>query len=201
MNVFIFKAKGISLLPFLILITFCLFLFTTEVSAQSRKTKTVVSKKKKVVVKKAVFKDLKNLPKINQIDIDALKNLIKPSGKPILLNFWATWCEPCVKEFPDLIKIDEMYRGQIDFYTISMDELSEIDQDVPRFLGKMNAKMPSFLLKTQDESSAVSMVSKNWRGSLPFTVLFDEKGVEYFSKNGLVKFNVLQNKIDNLLRK
>lgn len=201
MNIHIFKAKGISLLPFLILISFLLFSFTTEVSAQSRKVKKVVSKKKKVVVKKIVSQDLKNLPKITQIDIAELKNLLKPNGKPILLNFWATWCEPCVKEFPDLIKIDEMYRGKIDFYTISMDDLSEIDQDVPKFLGKMNAKMPSFLLKTQDESSAVSLVSKNWHGGLPFTVLLDENGVEFFSKNGIVKLNVLQNKIDNLLRK
>lgn len=201
MNILIFKAKGISLLPFLILISFLLFSFTTEVSAQNRKVKKVVSKKKKVVVKKVVSQDLKNLPKITQIDIAELKNLLKPNGKPILLNFWATWCEPCVREFPDLIKIDEMYRGKIDFFTISMDELSEIDQDVPRFLGKMNAKMPSFLLKTQDESSAVSLVSKNWHGGLPFTVLLDENGVEFFSKNGIVKLNVLQNKIDSLLRK
>src|SRR5215203_2074485 len=44
-------------------------------------------------------------PKVTQIDEQGLKDLLKPKGKPLLINFWATWCDPCREEFPDLVKI------------------------------------------------------------------------------------------------
>jgi thiol-disulfide isomerase/thioredoxin len=188
------KVKEISLLPFIFLFSLLLCPFATENFAQTRKSKRVIVKKTKALTPQ-------KLPIVTRIDSAELSKLIKPNGKPLLLNFWATWCEPCVKEFPDLVKIDEMFRGKIDFYTISMDELSEIDQDVPKFLAKVKAKMPAFLLKTEDESSAISSVSKKWRGGLPFTVLFDENGVEIFSTNGIIKPLVLKTKIESLLVK
>ncbi|MGZ5437975.1 MAG: thioredoxin domain-containing protein, partial [Pyrinomonadaceae bacterium] len=46
---------------------------------------------------------------IRQIDLDGLKKLLQPDAKdarPLLVNFWATWCDPCREEFPDLVKID-----------------------------------------------------------------------------------------------
>jgi len=59
------------------------------------------------------------LPTVKQINEIALKNLLKPNGKPLLVNFWATWCDPCREEFPDLVKIDEDYKGKIDFKLIA----------------------------------------------------------------------------------
>jgi thiol-disulfide isomerase/thioredoxin len=190
------KAKGIFFLPFLFSILLILQPFCVESAAQTRKIKKVtkVSKTKKPIV-------TVSLPTVTKIDLAKLETLLKPNGKPILLNFWATWCEPCVEEFPDLVKIDELYRGKIDFYTISMDELSEINSDVPKFLGKMNAKMPAYLLSTPDESEAVSRVSKNWQGGLPFTVLFDANGIEVYSRSGIIKIPVLRAKIEKVLGK
>src|SRR5258706_7257651 len=89
-------------------------------------------------------------PKVVQIDIDGLKKLLKPNGKPLLINFWATWCDPCRDEFPDLVKIDAAYRGKIDFITISLDDLADIDTFVPKFLTEMKTGMPAFLLYTPD---------------------------------------------------
>jgi thiol-disulfide isomerase/thioredoxin len=60
-------------------------------------------------------------PRVTQIDDAKLNQLLKPNGKPLLVNFWATWCGPCREEFPDLVKIDQEYRGRIDFVTISLD--------------------------------------------------------------------------------
>ena len=82
-------------------------------------------------------------PKVTQIDIDGLKSLIKPKDKPLLINFWATWCDPCREEFPDLVKIDAAYKGKIDFVTISLDDLADIATTVPKFLNEVKATMPA----------------------------------------------------------
>lgn len=96
-------------------------------------------------------------PSMTKIDLAGLKKAITPVGKPLLVNFWATWCDPCREEFPDLVKIDADYKGRIDVVTISIDELSEIEGEVPKFLGEMNATMPAFLLHTTDEDAAIKL--------------------------------------------
>lgn len=138
------------------------------------------------------------LPKVTQINEIALKNLIKPNGKPLLINFWATWCDPCREEFPDLVKINEDYKGKLDFITISMDDLAEINRDVPKFLAEMKAEMPAYLLKTANEDAMIPMVSKNWQGGLPFTILFNEKGETVYFRQGKVKINILRAALEKL---
>lgn len=166
--------------------------------AQAKKRKP--GAKKTAIAKKAAAAKV-NLPKVTQIDLVALKNLLKREGentKPLLINFWATWCDPCREEFPDLVKISADYQGKIDFITISLDELSEIDRDVPKFLAKMKAMMPAYLLKTPDEEAAIETVAKDWQGGLPFTILYDAKGETAFTKQGKVKPDVLRAEIEKV---
>ena len=141
------------------------------------------------------------LPKVSKIDIKGLEALLKPGGKPLLINFWATWCDPCREEFPDLVSIDKTYRGKIDFVTVSLDDLADIDGEVPKFLVEMKAEMPAYLLSTPDESAAIKLVSKDWAGSLPLTILFDEKGAIAYQKNGKVRAINLAAEIDKTLIK
>lgn len=130
--------------------------------------------------------------KVTQIDVVALKRLVRPNGKPLLVNFWATWCDPCREEYPDLVKIDQEYRGKIDFITVSLDEVADKDAAVPKFLSDMKAEMPSYLLVTDNEEAAMGVVSKDWTGGLPFTILYDAKGGVLYSRQGKVKIDVLK---------
>src|SRR4051812_12171300 len=59
---------------------------------------------------------------VTQVDDESLPKILKPNGKPLLVNFWATWCDPCREEFPELVKIDADYKGKIDFITVTLDE-------------------------------------------------------------------------------
>lgn len=131
-------------------------------------------------------------PKITQIDIPGLRRLVRPQGKPLLINFWATWCVPCREEFPDLVKIDQEYRGKIDFVTVSLDELADKDTLVSQFLTEMKAQMPPYLLVTDNEEAAITVVSKDWAGGLPYTILFDQKGGVAYSRQGKVKIDLLK---------
>ncbi|HVS20654.1 MAG TPA: TlpA disulfide reductase family protein, partial [Pyrinomonadaceae bacterium] len=75
---------------------------------------------------------------IRQIDLDGLKKLLRRDPKdtrPLLVNFWATWCDPCREEFPDLVKIDSDYRTKgLNFVAISLDDVTDIKTAVPQFL-------------------------------------------------------------------
>src|SRR5258706_16158288 len=84
---------------------------------------------------------------------------------PVLVNYWATWCDPCRDEFPDLVKIDQDYRSKgLDFIAITLDDLADIKTAVPKFLLAMNAKMPVYLLNVADPEPAINMVDSNWSG-------------------------------------
>ena len=180
------------------------FLAFDSAFAQGAKRKPApkkpVATKKPVAVKKPVV-DL-NLPKVTQIDLPGLQNLLKREGenpKPLLINFWATWCDPCREEFPDLVKIDTEFKGKIDFITISLDDLAEIEREVPKFLAQMKAEMPAYLLKTPDETAAISTVSTSWQGALPFTILFNAKGETAYSRMGIVKPDILKAELEKVI--
>ncbi len=144
-----------------------------------------------------------DLPIITKVDEVTVKELFKTNEKdpkPLLVNFWATWCVPCVEEFPDLVKIDEEFRGKIEFITISLDDLAEINRDVPKFLAEMKAKMPAYLLNTLKENEVIGAISPDWSGGLPFTALFDERREIVFIKQGKIKPEILTAKITELLK-
>src|SRR5678815_3987627 len=94
----------------------------------------------------------KPLPVVSAIDTEALKGLItQPRERPLLVNFWATFCDPCRDEFPDLVKIDKQYRpNSLDFVTVSLDDIDQLNTDVPKFLSSMKATMPAYLLNVTD---------------------------------------------------
>ena len=176
----------------LVISVFCLslvFLFSCQTQRQKSKENPPAAQTKTV----------SDLPKVTQIDESGLKDLLKPNGKPLLINFWATWCEPCREEFPDLVKIGTDYKGKIDLITVSLDELSEINGEVPKFLQQMKSESPGYLLTTPDEGAAIALVSKDWQGGLPFTILFNAQGETIYSKQGTFQADVLVAEIEKNL--
>lgn len=138
-------------------------------------------------------------PTVTAIDVAGLKKALTTSGKPLLVNFWATWCEPCREEFPDLVKLDAEYKGKIDFITITLDDVSEINTTVPKFLMDMKATMPSYLLKPGEDDAAIAAISKDFTGALPFTILYDASGRQSYFRQGLINLVTVRSEIDKLL--
>lgn len=149
----------------------------------------------KTAVKKQVKPIAGSRAAVTQIDEVGLKKLLVPNGRPLLINFWATWCDPCREEFPELVKIDAEYKGKIDFITISLDDLVDINTAVPKFLSDMKAGMPAYLLRTADEEGAMRSVSPDWAGGLPFTILFDENGKTKYFRQGKVRPDILRTEL------
>src|ERR1044072_4206605 len=111
----------------------------------------------------------KPLPVVSAIDTEALKGLItQQRQRPLLVNFWATFCDPCRDEFPDLVKIDKQYRpNSLEFVTVSLDDIAQLKTDVPKFLSSMKATMPAYLLNVTDPEPAINFIHIRRHGGLP----------------------------------
>src|SRR5689334_5528278 len=140
---------------------------------------------------------------VSPINTDELKGLLtQQRERPLLVNFWATFCDPCRDEFPDLVKIDKEYGPRsLDFVTVSLDDIDQIKTDVPKFLDAMNATMPAYLLNVSDPEPAINFVDRRWRGDLPATYLYNEKGEVIYSHIGRVNTVELRNAIEKALKK
>jgi thiol-disulfide isomerase/thioredoxin len=137
---------------------------------------------------------------VEPIDLAGLKGLIsKPKAKPLLVNFWATYCDPCRDEFPDLVKVDTDFRPKaLDFVTVSLDDVGDIKTKVPQFLAQMKATMPAYLLDVSDPEPAINAVDPKWQGDLPATFLYNEKGEIVFKAFGRVNTAALREAIERL---
>ena len=136
---------------------------------------------------------------IREIDLDGLKKLLlrdPKDSRPLLVNFWATWCDGCREEFPDLVKIDNDYRAKgLNFLSVTLDEVSDKTKAVD-FLKQMKATMPVVLLNVNDPEPAIHAVDEKWDGALPATFLYDRDGKIVFKYFGKIKPAELRAAID-----
>lgn len=145
-------------------------------------------------------------PRVTEVKEDGLKSLLRAGEtreRPLLVNFWATWCGPCREEFPDLVKLRARYAAeQVDFALVSLDDVSEIATAVPDFLSESGASaLPAYLLHAEDDSAAINLVDPKWSGELPATFLYDRAGRLVFNHKGRIKPAELQAAIDKTLAK
>jgi len=145
----------------------------------------------------------KPVPVVSPIDTEGLKGLLtQQRERPLLVNFWATFCDPCRDEFPDLVKIDKDYRPRsLEFVTVSLDDFTDIKTSVPKFLDSMNATMPAYLLNVSDPEPAINLLDKRWQGDLPATFLFNEKGEVVYKHIGRVNPAELRVAIEKVVSK
>jgi|ERR1044072_6673957 thiol-disulfide isomerase/thioredoxin len=140
-------------------------------------------------------------PAAKVIDAEGLQALLKRDGaRPLLVNYWATWCDPCRDEFPDLVKIDTDYRSKgLDFIAVTLDDKEDLKTAVPDFLRLMKAKMPVYLLDVSDPEPAINAVDPKWGGSLPATFLYNNKGEVVYKHFGRFKTAELRAAIDKVM--
>jgi thiol-disulfide isomerase/thioredoxin len=110
-------------------------------------------------------------------DAQALAALRKnPSGKFRLVNFWATWCAPCVAEFPEFVTINRMYRHRdFEFVSVAVNRPDE-EKDVLAFLKKQQASSRNLIFASPDRQPLIDAFDPEWQGAVPYTVLIDPDG-------------------------
>jgi len=109
---------------------------------------------------------------VKPITIDQLQERIK-TGKDstYVVNFWATWCAPCIKELPHFEKLSAEHKAEkLAVLLISVDFKSKLTSAVVPFVKRKNLKNQVFLLDESNPQEYIDRVDPSWSGSIPATL-------------------------------
>jgi thiol-disulfide isomerase/thioredoxin len=117
-----------------------------------------------------------------EITVYKAEDLMKRVSNPdtvYVINFWATWCGPCVKELPEFRKIEEKYAGMpVKVLLVSLDFKDEYKKRIPFFVKKKEIKQEIVWLNETDANSFIPKIENSWQGSIPATLIY-AAGPEY----------------------
>ncbi len=133
---------------------------------------------------KKLYKQWSELPvTLEEIDVKGIEELLNnPSDKLRLINIWATWCGPCIIEFPEFVIIDRMYRGRaFEFISLSADK-PERKADVLKFLKVQEASNKNYIFNQDDIYKMIEAVDPEWQGAIPYTLLIEPGGKIIYRK-------------------
>jgi len=134
--------------------------------------------------------------KLATADVDELQALRKNgAGKFRLVNFWATWCAPCVAEFDEFVTVNRMYRHRdFELVTVSLNRPDE-ETSVLEFLTKKQASNRNLIFASPDREKLINAFDPDWQGEVPYTVLINPEGKIIHSEKGSVDFLALKRAI------
>lgn len=125
---------------------------------------------------------------IEDMSIEALKELMKNEGGENLrlINVWATWCGPCIMEFPEFIEIDRMYRHRnFEFVSLSADQMKAKPQAL-KLLTKWEASNKNYIITSDDKYELIEAIDAEWNGALPYTALIAPGGKIVWRQEGII---------------
>ncbi len=114
---------------------------------------------------------------LEKLSPSGLAGLLKnDSDKLLLINFWATWCGPCIIEYPEFVTLQRMYGARdFQFVSVSMDAPDQLEKAL-KFLKSKASAVPNYLMDTEDKYEVIKVVGSDWDGSLPITLLIEPGG-------------------------
>ncbi|MEM9674563.1 MAG: redoxin domain-containing protein [Bacteroidota bacterium] len=138
--------------------------------------------------KDKIYAEWEELPvNLEMIDEAGIADLLKNDSEKLrLINVWATWCGPCVLEYPEFVVMHRMYDDRpFEFISISADR-PEQEEKVLKFLEKENSSMKNYLFAKDDKYALIEAIDPEWEGALPYTILVEPGGQRIYGQQGTI---------------
>lgn len=123
-----------------------------------------------------------NLLTLNELE----QRITKGKDTTYVVNFWATWCGPCVEELPAFEKVNKENANQpLKVILMSLDFKSKINSEVVPFIKKNNIKSEVYVVNEPDQQKFIDRVDKDWSGALPATLILNthKKSRAFYEKS------------------
>ncbi|HZH69600.1 MAG TPA: TlpA disulfide reductase family protein [Flavobacteriaceae bacterium] len=171
--------------PYLVIIV---FIFIILVACKNKSDETP----------EAVIATEKNTD-IQVYDFNSFEPLLhKNDGKTYIVNFWATWCKPCIKELPYFEEIGENYKNQnVEVLLVSLDFSEKLKSHVIPFIEKHNLKSKVVLLDDVNSNRWIPIVSESWSGAIPATVIYNNHKRKFYE--GAFTYKQLETELKTFL--
>lgn len=116
--------------------------------------------------------------RVTLVDIDALAQLLEDAqGTVTVVNFWATWCPPCLNEMPYFVEFYEEYAGDdVTFISVTADAPRTIDTAVLPYMTGEDIPFHVYVMEGIQPPDVAEALDITFRGALPVTVVFDQEG-------------------------
>jgi thiol-disulfide isomerase/thioredoxin len=138
-------------------------------------------------------------PKVIKIDDAGYRKLISSgAGKVTLVNFWATWCGPCKKEMPELLKMSQRLGGGFRLVLVSADEV-ENQAQVASYLKGLGYSGVVYLRPLEDAEGFINSVDPKWGGGLPASIVYGKTGNKIKLYTGEIPFRTAEPELKKLL--
>ncbi len=139
-------------------------------------------------------------PPLAAVDETGYQRLIaQAKGRVVLVDFWATWCDPCRAEMPQLVRLAARYQARgLQLATVSCDE-PEQEAGAVAFLEKNGAPAPHYIKRAASDDKFIDAIDPKWSGALPALFLYDRQGRLVRSFIGETEMAALEAAVKRLL--
>lgn len=104
-------------------------------------------------------------------------------SKTYVVNFWATWCAPCIKELPYFEQIQDKYVDEVEVILISLDFPSQYETKLKPFLKEKQLKSKVIVLDDVDMNSWIPKIDSKWDGAIPVTLIYNKEKRQFYPQS------------------
>lgn len=149
--------------------------------------------------------DKKQTEKSNEISVksytyETLEPLLnKNDDKTYVINFWATWCKPCVEELPVFEKLNAAYKNKnIEVILVSLDFPNQIETRLIPFMKEHKLQSNVILMADLDQNAWIPKISEKWSGAIPATLIYNKDTRKFYEQS--FTYDLLEKELNNFIK-